>query len=547
MLLRTAADPFLQKIDVDSNLLNDVKSALGAGCFHGRLEDLKTRLQPMFVSLPKSSQNMLSHSAARYALHRISTDRHGWTISGLEPNLDNFNTSSLMNSGILRELLPGHIESIFAAHIGEGGFTLQSLAILSGTIDHLVREDQRTILRKACELLDVATIGSISEKEMRDVIQMYMVSFLRANMIPPQHYDRYMAKALDIIHKEYPGWPETVMLLDDERETFSYNDKDSANPFRVRESSLQVALRIVEQVADRFPHQQSQPECLEIKEDILAYERGETGRVRLLDFYRAGLDSRFFFTETEDYLRALGALDESDARLGPKVIVSNYVLAKSNCLAHAHLYSVCCLNECEGLYGQIEQTVASPEATPQQIGTLVATISSSTIQAPRNLSQMLLRRLDEIAIGHTGNVLLHSRLFAQWMHQAFPRECPYPHLLGTTTSLSPGDWAKQLGKKFSVGTNNLKGLVSSLELAEEQAETAPSDTSDDDADLMWTSEEEHFVEPVRSLSARVSAAVKSLGRGAVLLGLCTSLVFAFWASPRVAGGCKDAKMEQYFV
>jgi len=547
MLQGADADPFLQKTDMGLSLLSDVESALGPGCFHGRLEDLKARLEPMFVSLPKNSRNLLSHSAARYALHRISTDRHGWTISGLEPSVDNFNTSSLMNSGILRELLPAHIESIFATHIGEDGFTLQNLAILAGTIDHLVREDQRTILRKACELLDVATIGPISEQEMRDVIQMYMVSFLRANMIPPQHYDRYMANALDIIHKEYPGWPETTLLLDDERETFAYTTKDSANPFKVRESSLQVALRIVEQVADHFPHQQSQPECLEIKEDLLAYERGDTGRVRLLDFYRAGLDSRFFFTETEDYLRALGALDESDARIGPKVIVSNYVLAKSNCLAHAHLYSVCCLNECEGLYGQLEQAIAEPQAKPEQIGALVSTLSSSTVQAPRNLSEMLLRRLDEIAIGPGGNVMLHSRLFAQWMHQAFPRECPYPHLLGTTTSLNPGDWAKQNGKKFSIGAKNVQGVISSLEVAEEQADVVPSDTSNDDADLMWTSDEEHFVEPVPSLSARLWASVGSLGRGAVLLALCASAIFAAWASPKVSGGCKDTKMEQYFV
>ena len=61
----------------------------------------------------------------------------------------------------------------------------------------------------------------------------------------------------------------------------------------------------------------------------------------------------------------------------------------------------------------------------------MANLSSSTVQAPRNLSQTLLRRLDEIALGHDGTVVLHSRLFAQWMHQAFPRECPYPHVTGT--------------------------------------------------------------------------------------------------------------------
>jgi len=305
-------------------------------------------------------------------------------------------------------------------------------------------------------------------------------------------------------------------------------------------------------VADHFPHHQSQPECLEIKEDLLAFERGDTGRIRLIDFYRAGLSSRFFFTETKEYLRAMGALDESDARLGPKVIVANYVLAKSNCLAHAHLYNVCCINECEGLYLQFEQALAAPEANPEQISMLVASSSSSTVQGPRNLSQALLRRLDEIAIGPGGKVLLHSRLFAQWMHQAFPRECPYPHLVGTTTSLGPQAWAKQNGQRYSIGKKStLKSHVETLELTEQADAEQPADKelTDDGADLMWTSEEEHFVEPVRPLSARLWSSLGMLGRGAVALLLGASLVFAVSASPAVSGGtgCKDANAQQYFV
>merc|ERR550537_644654 len=29
---------------------------------------------------------------------------------------------------------------------------------------------------------------------------------------------------------------------------------------------------------------------------------------------------------------------------------------------------------------------------------------------------------------------LHGRLFAQWLHYAFPHECPYPHMSGTVTN-----------------------------------------------------------------------------------------------------------------
>ena len=40
-----------------------------------------------------------------------------------------------------------------------------------------------------------------------------------------------------------------------------------------------------------------------------------TGRVRLVDFYRLGLDStEFGLFEKDSYLRAMGALDESNPR-----------------------------------------------------------------------------------------------------------------------------------------------------------------------------------------------------------------------------------------
>merc|ERR1719203_373755 len=50
----------------------------------------------------------------------------------------------------------------------------------------------------------------------------------------------------------------------------------------------------------------------------------------------------------------------------------------------------------------------------------------------RTLPQWLLRRLDEVAAHHGGRVPLHGRLFAQWMHYAYPRECRYPHVSGAT-------------------------------------------------------------------------------------------------------------------
>jgi hypothetical protein len=314
-------------------------------------------------------------------------------------------------------------------------------------------------------------------------------------------------------------------------------------------------MRIVEQTADHFARKIAEVECQEIREDLLAFERGGTGRIRLADFYRASLTARFFYTESKEYLQALGALDDSDVLHGPKVIVSNYILAKSNCLAHSNSYSICCLNECDSLYARLEEGTIGYESTPGRLVSLVSSMSSSTVQAPRNLSQSLLRRLDEIASGNSGSILLHSRLFGQWMHQAFPRECPYPHLVGTTTSLSPKAWAKKNGVPYRIdhvpGTR-MAALNSSVESLDREyfAMRSTGDGSADAAeDLMWTLDEETFVVPSPSIWKRLLSLLSSaVSRLCILMLIFLVVLGAMSAKANlVVRYGEHAKLESMFV
>lgn len=50
------------------------------------------------------------------------------------------------------------------------------------------------------------------------------------------------------------------------------------------------------------------------------------------------------------------------------------------------------------------------------------------------IDRLLRTRLDDVAASHGGTVRLHSRLFAQWLHYTFPRDCPFPHKIGTTVT-----------------------------------------------------------------------------------------------------------------
>ena len=57
----------------------------------------------------------------------------------------------------------------------------------------------------------------------------------------------------------------------------------------------------------------------------------------------------------------------------------------------------------------------------------------------------MVRKLEDIADGHHGTVPLHGRMFAQWMHHAFPRECPFPHVAGSTDPQAASDWIEKAG------------------------------------------------------------------------------------------------------
>merc|ERR1719373_470733 len=92
---------------------------------------------------------------------------------------------------------------------------------------------------------------------------------------------------------------------------------------------------------------------------------------------------------------------------------------------------------------RIEEAVAEPSAEPKLLAEIVSRVPSTTQDAPRNLSTTLLNRLDAIAARHQGRVPLHGRLFMQWLHHAYPHECPYPHESGTINPVTQDEWILQ--------------------------------------------------------------------------------------------------------
>ena len=83
-----------------------------------------------------------------------------------------------------------------------------------------------------------------------------------------------------------------------------------------------------------------------------------SGRARLVDFYSGRSREDWHFLESPDYLRAVGALDESLPGK-PSVIIPNYLTGMSNCLDPSDYHSVCCRDECEDLMADLKSRLVS--------------------------------------------------------------------------------------------------------------------------------------------------------------------------------------------
>merc|ERR1719386_603006 len=163
-----------------------------------------------------------------------------------------------------------------------------------------------------------------------------------------------------------------------------------------------------------------------MKEALVSMDPSGNGRVPLGTFYSGAPGSTWHFSESVDMLRQLGALDET-ARGGPQVLIANYMAQPANCIATSAYYSVCCLNECQAVTNEIEHAVQAPTASAGRLLGIVGNISTATVDAPRGIPRALAQKLQDVAASQGGEVALHGRLFAQWVHFAFPNECAYPH------------------------------------------------------------------------------------------------------------------------
>jgi hypothetical protein len=433
---------------IGNGFLLEVESMLGAKLLdgkHGYFVQIADTLHPTFDSLEKNEYGNLGHTAVRYALHRLFVARHGWVIKGLDPAGKHFNSSSPVE--VFRGKIPARVQGMFDLRLGGRGFGLEELVVFAALLEALIWQEAVEKLGTVYDKLDFSVEKKISLEELRVVMEVYLTAFVLG-------LDVYHTDAVELISKVeqmgtlYAGWDGVQELAHEIRIEELGNNK-----FFTFSEIAAVLIKF----SERFGQWQNS-ECTSQKKLLMELEGKEKGCVPISSFYKPMLKSNgqdWHFSETPEYLQANGIVDSSDPK-NMKVMVPNYLSAQSNCIATSGYYFICCMDECESLLGQVERHVQGPTALPSTIAAFISHLPTSTEPANRTLAPLLLRRLESIAEKHGGRVPIHGRLFMQWMHNVYPRECAYPYVSGTKMSFSPDQWFSITGREANTSVAEIK-------------------------------------------------------------------------------------------
>jgi len=471
-----------------------------------RLQRIQDQLHTTFKAMPKNDLGKLDHDAVRYTLHSYFVQRHGWYVRGLSNVGESFNATA--SDGTLQDRVEEFIQGVFEQKLGAHGLNLHEMSTLVATFENLVHEEVVQRLDSSLKALRMPGVQEFQASQVDEVLDAYMMSY-----ITRIDYSRVRPGAIDLLRQKistlYPSWEETRSFMREVRERQGGHHKFY---------SRSAVESILEDIGDQYGRWQDK-ECQELKAKLVRLEDrtigvNGSGRVRLSDFYRSSLkDGNWQFIETQEFLAQSGILDLHDSNI-PRLVIPNYINSPSNCLAGSKYYSVCCINDCEDLLDSLEHRFKAPAVPTAEILAAVSSLASSSVSAGRTVQPMLVKRLEEIASHHGGVVPLHGRLFAQWMHHAYPRECPYPHMSGTIRPQRTREFGQESGRSATHNSDALEKEHNRL-VAAQQA----TDGTEGEECTEWSMEEELYV-----VGALEGGASKGPLRALAYMAICLTVL-----------------------
>jgi len=513
---------FLRKVnsqDIVNGLessLSDILSGHASAAAAKRFAAIEASLWKTFQSLPKNSMGRLAPAAVRYIVHGYFGKEHGWQIKGLEAHGVQMNASSskVHDASILQEKAPLLVESLLEARHQDHGLAFTDIVAMVSVLEQLVLEESATLLEAAYRLNGNSVDAHLDEAALHRVLKSYLVLFgqgSKANLYDVSQHQATLGRRSREREEDFA----LLAIL-----SFDYVHQHKINPFVPRQYSFVEASEIVTDLAQRYGKWQN-AHCSDMKAHLAELDPEGSGRVPLGLLYAQPTSAAYRFSESSDYLRKIGALDETTST--PKVLITNYILGPSNCIASSSYYSVCCLNNCDSIMDEIEHKVLAPTASPERLLSIVQDISHVQV-LPRGLAE----KLHDIAERHGGEVPLHGRLFAQWLHFAFPHECPYPSIVESADMLARSQWNRT---QYSASSDERLNHVLSVD-------DSALASDDMEFDKFWI---DHEVLPVVDTPQSPLGRTATVMRGAVQLAALFLGLRSILAAWRAATGASDSK------
>jgi len=470
---------------------NELRSAFSAALGghsdvqQAHLQYLRRKFSSTWKALAKNTDGNVDKRSLRYIVHRHFMQEYHLSIAGLEPAQVNTSHEEVV---LLTEFAPQFVREVLQEDVAQAGYSFEDIITMVAAIERMLEGTTRNIVSEAFEQSKCGSQDLLSVDDAMRVLEMYAGVWILGEVVTPTHDMSEDGQPEDI----HENWEDILDFIWGQIESFQHFNRFSvADPQKSRTWNPlrpMFSFEDIESIAARMTMEFGrywEGECSRIKNLLVDMDGKGSGRVPLPEFYAAATRGEWRFSESESYLRQLGALDETSSWSGPQLILTNYLQGSSNCIISADHYRVCCANECEYILDEIEEAVGGPLGDPQQIIRFVqhnvtASLESSGV---RVMSKMR-KQLQEIAAGNGGQIPIHGRLFAQWLHYVLPHQCPFPHKAGSTVALTPS----QYGQDHVASMQEMREYV-----RDARSNRGGSTVGQNDERLsQWSHEEEHL-------------------------------------------------------
>jgi len=480
------------------------------------LASIGRALQTMWHTLPKNTKGKADWRSLRYMTHRYFMQQSSLMIRGFEP----FREVNMSDTGILSKQIPQYVDRMLGGKHAQEGFSLQDATYLVATLEQVIFDSETHLLEKVYDSLRIAPKTTLSFDRIKSIMEAYMVHWMMGD---DSQSINILMRNRTLLESAFPHWQNLKEFVGGRIKTLDLQRmrkpaSGESGKTLAQQYSFDDAHKVVGGITKTF-QSYWESECDTMKEQLVAMDKKGTGRVHLADFYGTGMDKDWRFGESEQYLREMGVLDESNMWYGKQVMISNYLQASSNCIVTTSHYMVCCGNPCEGILGDIETEVGSAMASPSQIFEIVGNMTTEDDDHIL-LSPALVDQLQRVADQQGGKVPLHARLFSQWLHYVFPHECTFPHKAGSVSMASPLEFGDYVASK-----QDMKKQV-----REEKTKRAQGQQNETDVETFvmsqWSEEEELFADYSVELKAPW-ASRQPLAIGGVLMLVIVALFGSF--------------------